>query len=119
MPRSTKSKTHQRPLPIISHRRDAGTGRTPMCDADPSLINLNKKQIQDQVNRRLQTALEQVAGDPPVIQKSHHHAHGFSRPLLHVGVMDYRNAGRYYQRVGASVFINYQLPIYSFQVFTN
>ena len=105
MPRFAKSKNLQQSLPI-SRRRDAGSGRTPMCDADPLLINLNKKQIQAQVNHQLQTALEHVVGDPPIIQKSHHHAHGFSRPLLHVGVMDYRNAGRYYQRVRAFVFAN-------------
>jgi hypothetical protein len=90
-----------------SRRRDAGTGRTPVCDADPSLSNMDKKEAQDCVNGRLKKALKKVAGHPPLVQKPHHGAHEFSRPLLHLGLMDYRNAGRYYQRVCASVSMNF------------
>ena len=106
MPRFPKAKTNHRLSHIAHHRRDTGTGKTLLCDADPLLVGLNKKQAQNEVNRRLQAALKQVAGDPPLVQKHHHGAHGFSRPLLHLGGMDYRNAGRYYQRVRTLVFIN-------------
>ena len=96
MPRFSKSQKSP-----TSRRRDPGTGRTPVCDADPSLLNLDKKEAQDNVNRRLKSALKQVAGNPPLIQKPHHSAHKFSYPLLHLGLMDCWNAGCYYQQVCA------------------
>ena len=97
------------PQSPTSWRRDAGTGRTPLCDADPCLLTLDKKEAQDCINHQLKKALKKIAGHPPLVRKPHHRAHEFSYPLLHLGLMDYRNAGRYYQRVCASVFMNFSI----------